>query len=808
MRKLLIAALVLSGAAFAQIGGRGGIGPTAGGSSLPTLSNDQSTPGTPTAGKTFAYTKSGKLCSFSTAGEFCTGSPSSAPAVNLQPTSPGTPQTGNINISGTALLGGSPALTDPIVTAGTAGVTAGHLVSKTTDDPVKYVNSTSTIITIKGIAATTALSGSTFVLQQQGQHVVVVEGTAIAGHYWGHGVSDPSAALDLGTASLSAICNSTPVGGVFQAGGTGSVLASMDWNLHGGMICSSDLGTMMVGYRTGLQISYTDADTLSISAGSILFLGGSVYQSATSQSVTFAALDTGTRTLGTDYYVFATTGGIALSAITVSGGATAPTGYTTSNSQLLGYFHNGKSINNANALGAIFQYSITNNSLIDFAHPYRAVQDLPQGIPLPGMVRVGSVAYGIYKASHEDATASAAGSSAYPTSRYGVVPWASLSGWDTMQVLAQAGLRLPTWAEWLMAVEYNPGSATSARLNGNTDYGASSDDAELGVAGAPTVATGAAGVLTGAYQYLVTLTNAVGETYKGTASVVVNPSSQQVAVSAIPKGAATGGIATGQTYVSGSSSCTAGTQTVTFTNGGGTLASGTITVSGGVPAGAVTILAAGAGYTSVPTTATISTCTGTATLSGGALTVATGRKLYRTKAGGATYYLLATIADNSTTTYTDNTADGSLSATTAPGYNTTGAQAAVNDPTCNCGRSLLGTGPRTANNGSTSTGRSWYSPAGLADPVGNVWEWVAQFFGGLLTSGPGAYVSWGFEYDGAWSFSGQSYNPDTGGFTSGLPSLLLVGGSWLIGPLAGVRAANAGNSPGVVSSSVGFRPAR
>lgn len=38
------------------------------------------------------------------------------------------------------------------------------------------------------------------------------------------------------------------------------------------------------------------------------------------------------------------------------------------------------------------------------------------------------------------------------------------------------------------------------------------------------------------------------------------------------------------------------------------------------------------------------------------------RKLYRTIAGGATFLLLTTIADNSTTTYTDNVADGSLGA--------------------------------------------------------------------------------------------------------------------------------------------------
>ena len=49
----------------------------------------------------------------------------------------------------------------------------------------------------------------------------------------------------------------------------------------------------------------------------------------------------------------------------------------------------------------------------------------------------------------------------------------------------------------------------------------------------------------------------------------------------------------------------------------------------------------------------------------------TARKLYRTAANGSTYMLLTTIADNTTTIYTDNIADGSLGAG-APTSNTTG----------------------------------------------------------------------------------------------------------------------------------------
>lgn len=49
----------------------------------------------------------------------------------------------------------------------------------------------------------------------------------------------------------------------------------------------------------------------------------------------------------------------------------------------------------------------------------------------------------------------------------------------------------------------------------------------------------------------------------------------------------------------------------------------------------------------------------------------TSRKIYRTAAGGSIYYLLATIADNTTTTYTDNIGDASLGAQ-VPSSNTTG----------------------------------------------------------------------------------------------------------------------------------------
>ncbi|CAK0773772.1 hypothetical protein CCP3SC15_480005 [Gammaproteobacteria bacterium] len=52
----------------------------------------------------------------------------------------------------------------------------------------------------------------------------------------------------------------------------------------------------------------------------------------------------------------------------------------------------------------------------------------------------------------------------------------------------------------------------------------------------------------------------------------------------------------------------------------------------------------------------------------------TSRKIYRTAASGTAYLLLATVANNTTTTYTDNIADANLGAA-APGVNLTGSSA-------------------------------------------------------------------------------------------------------------------------------------
>lgn len=517
-----------------------------------------------------------------------------------------------------------------------------------------------------------------------------------------------------------------------------------------GLIEHGERVRLFGGLRQGLRLAWVDDDSFAIEPGAVQFSSGAWWSLPTQTTYTFSILDTGSRAQGVDYAVFATSSGPKLTAIATShaGEGLLPAGFTRSQCALLGYFHNGKDFTGGGADGAIFRYSITSNDLLNYTNPYRAHDELRPGIPLPGMVKIGGIAIGIYMASHEDATASAVGTSAYPTSRYGVVPWHSLQGWDTMAALRNVGCRLPTWEEWLGCVEWNPGSTTTARMNGNTAYGSSSDDTTtyLAVPGALTsaLAGAGAGVLgNGLYKYKVTLVNATGETQGGTANagttVADYTTDGKIALSAIPTGAA---------------GCTA-------------------------------------------------------------------RRLWRTTVGGSTYKLhvagTAALADNVTTTYTDNTADADLSATTEPGSNTTGQKGTI-DPT-QAGRTLVGTGPRTTVWTATKNGRSWYSPAGLADPVGNCWEWVGQFFGGLRGgwAGVGGAVSgttaWssgaGYnEGDQAYNFLGQSYNPDSGGYTEGLPALLFVGGSWYYDSDAGVRAACAGFGPGCAGGYIGFRASR
>ena len=106
----------------------------------------------------------------------------------------------------------------------------------------------------------------------------------------------------------------------------------------------------------------------------------------------------------------------------------------------------------------------------------------------------------------------------------------------TKEMTRQSG-----WIKNLVVSGTNTGrNLICQRLGGTNTYTLNITHGDIGrgyaAPGAPSVATGAAGVLTGAYKYRVTFVTAIGETEGGTVSSTVNPSSQQVSVTAMPTG--------------------------------------------------------------------------------------------------------------------------------------------------------------------------------------------------------------------------------------------------------------------------------
>jgi hypothetical protein len=135
-----------------------------------------------------------------------------------------------------------------------------------------------------------------------------VEGAVTAGHYWTVGSIDKSKCLDTGQSALASICNAVPVGGVFQASGTDgqTVSASIDWNLHGGEICATDLpaipnsSTTATSANTASTIVARDASG-NFTAGSITAaLTGTASAATTAAQVAGAAPPTSALAVGTN----------------------------------------------------------------------------------------------------------------------------------------------------------------------------------------------------------------------------------------------------------------------------------------------------------------------------------------------------------------------------------------------------------------------------------------------------------------------------------------------------------------------------
>jgi len=194
------------------------------------------------------------------------------------------------------------------------------------------------------------------------------------------------------------------------------------------------------GIRSGLKLSYVDAGTIQVAAGSVVFSNGQSGLNGAATNVTFANLDTGAEAAGTDYYVYAVPDGSGGISFVISASASAPTGYSVY--QLIGWFHNNPASN-------VSQYSVASGTDIES----------PTDGPRPGMVRYPGQQWmiDIYIASDSGGAGKAifAGQNA-AQSKYNQVPWASLTYFQQYKACMNAGRRLCTNEEWSMAAFGTP----------------------------------------------------------------------------------------------------------------------------------------------------------------------------------------------------------------------------------------------------------------------------------------------------------------------------------------------------------------
>lgn len=204
----------------------------------------------------------------------------------------------------------------------------------------------------------------------------------------------------------------------------------------------AELGTILAAQKNGLYVTYTSATAIAISAGSVV-MNGVVYTFAAGNA-TFSDIDTGSEAAGTNYYVYA----LAAGGYKISVSPTAPTGYTTSNSKLIGWFHN-------NPSSDISRYSVASGTDADY----------PEIGPRPGMVQIPGARemIDIYIASDLGGTGKAIFAGNAAASAYNATPWVSLTAAAQMKACGNAGKRLCTNEEWSMA-----GLGTPAGDDANT----------------------------------------------------------------------------------------------------------------------------------------------------------------------------------------------------------------------------------------------------------------------------------------------------------------------------------------------------
>jgi formylglycine-generating enzyme required for sulfatase activity len=122
-------------------------------------------------------------------------------------------------------------------------------------------------------------------------------------------------------------------------------------------------------------------------------------------------------------------------------------------------------------------------------------------------------------------------------------------------------------------------------------------------------------------------------------------------------------------------------------------------------------------------------------------------------------------------------------------------------------------------NGALVTGNQTQcrSAAGIFDGIGNVGEWVDEWYvaGAPAQSDPSIWEAqlllqpWGAlstdGKDGTWNLNGRAFSETTGNATSGLPAAAVRGGDFRSGESGGLHALDLRYAPHTASLAIGFR---
>ena len=176
-------------------------------------------------------------------------------------------------------------------------------------------------------------------------------------------------------------------------------------------------------------------------------------------------LDTGSLTLGTNYYVYLCDNNTDNGLLLLSANSTAPSGYTASNSRKIGGFHYGRR-RNSMTVADVTSNVVVPNSVWDLCHRPRCSPE--------GMAYIGNgVWVDIYLVSVNAAITFSAGNGSPLTggsgrSAYNAVPLTGTEGlnWYNFAELAQrSGKRLLTIDEWIQAAYGSPQGNDTNNVN-------------------------------------------------------------------------------------------------------------------------------------------------------------------------------------------------------------------------------------------------------------------------------------------------------------------------------------------------------